>query len=348
MKKKLWSILLLPLLLTACAVDLPSAPTAYNTYGLTTENDLRLAEKSQKIEDFYEQGIAGTFTGADQLSIYYKVFRQKQASGPAIMISSGRTEAAIKYKELIFDLYNNGYSVYIHDHRGQGLSARMLDDPDMGYVREFQHYIDDMRQFYLEQVEPSGHSSVYLIAHSMGGAIGMTYLEQFPKDFRAASFSSPMLDLPNGACGGARFLIGKKIKYALGQGPVKEPPTAFKKNKLTGSRVRYDRMNEALANVPEARLGGVTYQWVTASCDQFEYMEKHLDQVQTPFLIFSAKNEQIVREKAHEKFIDLGQELGKECQGYLIHDAQHELLVEKDLQRMQMINQTLSFFKSKQ
>jgi alpha-beta hydrolase superfamily lysophospholipase len=29
----------------------------------------------------------------------------------------------------------------------------------------------------------------------MGGAIGMTYLEQNPNDFNAAAFSSPMLGL---------------------------------------------------------------------------------------------------------------------------------------------------------
>ena len=346
MKKKYRVILLLSILLTACAVDLPVPPAAYNTFGLTLESDLEKAEKVKEIEAFYQQGLEGTFTGADELPIYFKVFRQKKDNSPAIMISSGRTEAAIKYKELIFDLYKNGYSVYIHDHRGQGLSGRMLEDPDMGYVREFQHYIDDMRQFYRQEVEPSKHQAVFLIAHSMGGAIGMTYLEQFPNDFQAAAFSSPMLELPNGACGGTKLLIGKKIKYALGQGPYREKPVRFSKNKLTGSEVRYDRMNAAFAAEPKARLGGVTYQWVKASCDQFKYMKEHIGQIQTPFIIFSAENEQIVKEKGHQRFVELAQEQGKDGRGFLIYDAQHELLIEKDQQRMQTINQSLWFFES--
>ena len=346
MKKKYRVILLLSILLTACAVDLPVPPAAYNTFGLTMESDLENTEKAKEIEAFYQQGREGTFTGADELSIYFKVFRQKNDNSPAIMISSGRTEAAIKYKELIFDLYKIGYSVYIHDHRGQGLSGRMLEDPDMGYVREFQHYIDDMHQFYRQEVEPKNHKAVFLIAHSMGGAIGMTYLEQFPDDFQAASFSSPMLELPNGACGGTKLLMGKKIKYAMGQGPYREEPVRFSKNKLTGSELRYNRMNAAYLAEPRARLGGATYQWVNESCDQFEYMEEHIGQIETPFIIFSAENEQIVKEKGHQRFVELAQEQGKDARGYLIHDAQHELLIEKDQQRMQTINQTLWFFES--
>ena len=105
-------------------------------------------------------------------------------------------------------------------------------------------------------------------------------------------------------------------------------------------------MNAAYLAEPRARLGGATYQWVNESCDQFEYMEEHIGQIETPFIIFSAENEQIVKEKGHQRFVELAQEQGKDARGYLIHDAQHELLIEKDQQRMQTINQTLWFFES--
>lgn len=38
------------------------------------------------------------------------------------------------------------------------------------------------------------------------------------------------------------------------------------------------------------------------------------------------------------------QKLGKDCIGYTIENAQHELLIEKDEQRIETINETLRFY----
>ena len=44
------------------------------------------------------------------------------------MVVNGRTEYAEKYAELFYDLKDLGFSLYIYDHRGQGLSSRLLAD----------------------------------------------------------------------------------------------------------------------------------------------------------------------------------------------------------------------------
>ena len=315
-----------------------------SAFKLTTVSRLKEPSYSREIEDFYERGTEGTFEGEAGVPIYFKIFRQ-QGTGPAIMISSGRTEAAIKYKELIFDLFNNGYSVYIHDHRGQGLSGRMTEDPDMGYIDSFRFYVNDMKSFYEGFVRPAGHSRVYLMAHSMGGAIGMTYLEQYPEDFDAAVFSSPMLGLDPPICTLAALLNGKKPRYAPGKsGYDPEAEAIFEGNTLTGSEIRFRRAYEAYSRVPEARLGGPSIQWVHRSCKQFGDLFDHIDQLETPFILFSAENEQIVDPKAHSKFISRAQELGKRCELHPIGDAQHELFIEKDPQRTEVLNASLQFF----
>ncbi len=313
-------------------------------FALTTVSQLEEASYSREIETFYEGGIEGTFEGEAGVPIYYKMFRQ-QGTAPAIMISSGRTEAAIKYKELIFDLFNNGYSVYIHDHRGQGLSGRMTEDRDMGYIDSFRFYVNDMKSFYEGFVRPAGHPRVYLMAHSMGGAIGMTYLEQHPEDFDAAVFSSPMLGLDPPICTLAGLLNRKNPRYAPGKsGYDPEAEALFEGNTLTGSEIRFRRAYEAYSRVPEARLGGPSIQWVHRSCKQFGMLFDHIDQLETPFILFSAENEQIVDPKAHNKFISRAQELGKQCELHPIGDAQHELFIEKDPQRTEVLNASLQFF----
>ncbi|MBL7472580.1 alpha/beta fold hydrolase [Robertkochia sediminum] len=313
-------------------------------YQLTTETQLLDTTHSREIDKFYDSGEEGTFEGKRNISIYYKKFEHPDTE-KAIVISSGRTEAAIKYKEVIYDLYRNGYSVYIHDHRGQGQSGRMTDDPQMGYVKAFQAYIDDMKMFYNDHVAPRNYDHTYLLAHSMGGAIGMTYLEQFPEDFDAAAFSSPMLGLKAPICSAAKVLVGEKPKYAVGQTAYKEDSLSFKNNALTGSKVRYDRMIAAYAEVPEARLGGATYRWLRESCKQFQYLYDHIDQIETPFILFSAENESIVAPYAHQKFITAAKDAGKKCVAYEVEGAEHELLIEQDEQRTQTLNATLDFYK---
>lgn len=343
MKTEKYILLVIIISLFSCKTNFKTLSKEKNNFNLTTVLQLQDKTYSQKIEGFYNDGKEGTFEGKDEVQIYYKIFEQENKE-KAILISSGRTEAAIKYKELIFDLFNNGYSIYIHDHRGQGLSGRMIEDPEMGYIDTFQFYIDDMKFFYDKYLKPNNYKKTYLLAHSMGGAIGMTYLEQNLNDFNAAAFSSPMLGFKPPGCDIVKVLDGKKPKYALGEAAYKDDTTTFKGNILTGSEVRYYRMVNAFTKEPKAKLGGATYHWAHKSCQQFDYIFDNVDKIKTPFILFSAENEQIVDPYAHQKFIDAAQKLGKDCIAYEVENAQHELLIEKDEQRVETINEILNFY----
>lgn len=336
-------LLVVSFLLSGCNPQFSRLSKEENRYELTTEPQLADETYSNEIEAFYDSGIEGNFTGKADVEIYYKIFQQPNADR-AILISTGRTEAAIKYKELVFDLYRIGFSVYIHDHRGQGKSGRMTEDGEMGYIDVFQHYIDDMKYFRDAFVQPRNYNKVYLLTHSMGGAIGMTYLEQHPDDFDAAAFSSPMLGLKPGICGVVKVLVGDKPKYAIGESKYEDDKVRFEGNTLTGSELRYNRMVQAFSKEPQARLGGATYQWLNESCKQFEYMFDNIESIETPFILFSAENEQIVYPGAHQRFIADAQKLNKACIAYEITDAKHELLIEKDKARIETINQALDFF----
>ena len=109
------------------------------TIDLTTEE--RLSEDfPTKIVPFYASGTSGEFAGKENKKIRYRIFAlsDRPAEQGAIVISSGRTEGMIKYQELIYDLSRQGYSVYIHDHRGQGYSERINPKkPELGLVESF-------------------------------------------------------------------------------------------------------------------------------------------------------------------------------------------------------------------
>ncbi len=340
-------ILLLSIVLSlaSCSSSLKHIKQQNNIYNLTTEQNLLDANYSSKIEDFYKTGLSGTFKGENNIKIYYKIFKHVNEKA-AIVISSGRTEAAIKYKELIFDLYNNGYSIYISDHRGQGLSGRMVEDHDMGYIDDFQFYIDDLKNFYDNFVTKTKHNNIFLLAHSMGGAIGLTYIEQYPKDFTAAAFSSPMWGLPIPTCGAVKVLETDKPKYALGQIIYMDDSVKFEDNHLTYSKIRYQRMLKAFNETVEARVGGASYRWVGKSCKQFKIMYKNLNEIQIPVEVFSAKDDAVVAISSHANFVKKMKDLDKNVHAYLVPNAMHELFIEKDVSRINTLTSILNFYAS--
>lgn len=338
-------ILLLFFSITSCSKKLETLETQLESpYNFTSEQDLLNAEKLNEIETFYNKFPGETFVGIDSIPIYYKIFKQPKELKGAILISTGRTESVIKYKELIYDLYRNGYSVYIHDHRGQGLSGRMTLDPEIGFVEDFQDYITDMKTFYDLKIQPNNYKQVYLLAHSMGGAIGFTYLQQFPNDFKAAAFSSPMFGLSFIQCSLGKALDKDEPAFAPTQKNYLESRETFKKNTLTNCQIRYDIFTKTFMSEPNARLGGISLHWLHKSCNQFDIMFQGISKIQTPSLVFSAEEEEIVDPAAHFKFVEEAKVWNKDVKGYSVKHAKHELFIEKDVVRNAVLTTILDFY----
>ncbi len=74
--------------------------------------------------------------------------QRKAATKPkaTVVVVNGRTESYLKYQELAYELTQQGYQVLMFDHRGQGLSTRLTDNPHKGHIEDFQQYVDDMHQ----------------------------------------------------------------------------------------------------------------------------------------------------------------------------------------------------------
>ncbi len=333
------------MLISSCSDNLPTLKGQESSYSSTTENELKDENKLKQLNDFYNEGIENYFYGIDSIPIYYKIFKHHSSEKGAILISTGRTESAIKYKELIYDLYQNGYSIYIHDHRGQGLSGRMAKDSEIGHIDVFQNYISDMKMFYQRILLPNKHSAIYLLSHSMGGAIGMIYLQQFTKDFKAAAFSSPMLGLSFIQCSLGKALDKNEPVYAPTQKGYLESRESFESNTLTNSKTRFSLFYETYQNEPRVRLGGVSLHWINESCNQFQTISNNIGAIKTPSIIFSAEEEEIVDPNAHVKFIEKARTFNAPIEGYFVKNAKHELFIEKDRTRSNVLSRILDFYK---
>ena len=306
-----------------------------------------------------DQVIKGHFVNKQKLDIHYAYVLVPDAE-KAVVFSPGRVEGYAKYQEVLYDFTQQGYSVFIIDHQGQGLSSRRLDNKYKGYVENFNDYVVDFHQFIEEIVKPKYDGELLLASHSMGGAIGLRYIEQYPNQFTKAVFSSPMWGLSSGSLPQwiARSIFSVAnwtTKLIMDQSPYffggkDYSPTPFEENQLTNSKTRYDYFRSVYAANPELQLGSVTFSWIKESVDAIDIAFEQLHLVKLPVMVFQAKDDEVVDNIAQNEFCTELARLGNPCVNdspIIIDDAKHELFIAPDKQRSEALDKIFTFLDNK-
>jgi lysophospholipase len=190
-----------------------------------------------------------------------------------VVVLPGRTECIEKYGRAAGDLVRRGYSVITVDWRGQGLSDRALPDPLPGHVGDFAEYQEDLDAMLAEADRAGLPEPRFLMAHSMGGCIGLRALNR-GLPFHAAVFSAPMWGITMAAwlrpvAQVVTMLagpLGLAHRYAPTTGPdayLLQAP--FEGNVLTTDREMWAYMRDQVRAVPEFALGGPSLAWLGAA-----------------------------------------------------------------------------------
>ena len=289
---------------------------------------------------------SGVLTTVDGIQLQYYAHRTEAAS-QAFVISPGRMELAVKYAELAFELVQAGYSVYLLDHRGQGLSQRELANPHKGYVNDFAQYQQDLAYFVNHTVVPAGHSRHIALGHSMGCAILAGYLQNHPHPFSAAILASPMFGIYTGlvpyrlaqslalAYGYVNRWLSKDIWYFPGQGDYHEKP--FLHNPLSHCQSRYQWLMQLYQQYPKAQLGGVTTRWISAAITAMQQIKQRAAQWTLPVLLLQAGADKVVSNHAQNLWY---QQLSASLLRSKVHiaKAKHEIFMETDNVRQQAVS----------
>lgn len=267
--------------------------------------------------------------------------RQGEADRGGILLLSGRTEFIEKYFETVAALRRRGFSVWMLDWRGQGHSGRLLADRAKGHAARFEDFVADLALFIRGTVLPAlGDQPLALLAHSMGGNIGLRYLHDHPGVIARAAFSAPMIDFLRGglplwlvrALGGiAGSLSSWSSEYGPGQAARRDDDELFEGNKLTTCPHRFERTRRWLRHDPALHLGGVTWGWLRAAGDSVARIggPGFAEAIRIPVLIVIAGNERIADNAAIRRFA------ARLPKGRLevIPGAEHEILAEADALR---------------
>lgn len=219
-----------------------------------------------------------------------------------VLLFPGRTEYIEKYAGIARSLTGAGYDVLSIDWRGQGLSGRLLPDLRLGHIVQFADYQRDVAQVVAAAAELDLPRPWHLLAHSMGGCIGLAALEG---DLPVASavFSAPMWginlrQMPHGVALGMAYLAGR-----LGRGNRAAPGSGalgayvldegFSVNLLTEDADEWCRMVREAAVWPDLTIGGASFDWVGKALNECSRLSR-LPSPDLPATISLGSQERIV------------------------------------------------------
>ena len=294
-------------------------------------------------------GIARWLDTDDGVRIRAAAWRGGQASRGTILVFPGRTEYIEKYGPLAGDLVAGGYAVATLDWRGQGLAGRMHPDRDLGHVVGFGDYQRDVRAL-LDFVRAEGlPEPLYLVAHSMGGCIGLrALLDGLP--VRAAALTAPRWGIrmtrPLRSLAWGLSTLSRPLGFSNRMAPGQAPHpyvlrVPFEENTLTTDRPTWEFFGEQISAYPDLALGGPSLRWLNEALVEMRRLSR-LPSPALPVRAWVGSDERIVdpaRIRAR-----MGRWPGGELQ--VIDGARHEVLMERPEIRSAVLDQMQELFES--
>jgi len=112
----------------------------------------------------------GWLGSADGTRLYWQTWEPESAPRAAVILVHGAAEHSGRYAHVAERLVAEGYAVYALDHRGHGRSngrRAMIDRLD--------RLVDDLGLFVARVREEHEGRPPFLVGHSLGGAVSLTY-----------------------------------------------------------------------------------------------------------------------------------------------------------------------------
>ncbi len=252
-----------------------------------------------------------------------------------VLLLHGFTEFIEKYYEVVEHLLARDLAVVSYDHRGQGLSGRLLpeDHPrrQAGYQTDFGELVADLGLVYESEVAELLPRPHLLVAHSMGGNVALRSLQEAPHRFDRAVLSAPMTGFDRlplwlmRTVAGLQVGLGRGDRYIWGSGEVDlDDPV----NRVTSDMARHARNNDFLRSEPRLATAGATWRMtreVVRTVTEVNRPER-LRAIETPTLLVSPGRDLVVSPRSHARIAEHAPrvELAE------VPEAMHEILQETD------------------
>ncbi len=229
------------------------------------------------VADAPEGGVAHWVTARDGLKLRAANWAHGGAKG-TVLLFPGRTEYVEKYGRAAADLRARGYAMATIDWRGQGLADRLHEDAAMGHVPDFVEYQRDVAALVAYARAQGLPEPYHLLAHSMGGCIGLrSVMQDLP--VKSAVFSAPMwgllFALPLRPVLWSMRRLGRRLPWPNRYPPGQRPETyvlhnGYQANVLTSDHDMWEYMCRQVDKHPDLALGGPSFRWVQEALHEME------------------------------------------------------------------------------
>lgn len=148
---------------------------------------------------------ASTFEGEGGVLLFEESWHPAAAPRAVVVIVHGLKDYGHRYAALASELVGKGFAVYAFDQRGHGHSAGAR-----AYVEHFDEYEKDLSRFIDRVAAREPGRPIFLVGHSMGGAIATLYTLDHGDRLAGLVLSAPALarnpDVSGAAIGFTKFL----------------------------------------------------------------------------------------------------------------------------------------------
>ena len=292
---------------------------------------LDLAPYHAQLAQGPEDAVAHWLTCADGVRIRVGLWNRDAERGTVILFP-GRSEYVEKYGRTAKELGDLGFASAAIDWRGQGLATRLHDNPAIGHVGHFTDYQMDVAAVMAHLREMGVPEPYYLLAHSMGGCIGLRALyDGLP--VAAAAFTAPMWGiLMAPALRPIAWTLSSVSRpfgfsHVFAPGQVPEPyitRVTYDENHLTSDEPTFNWLREHLKQVPGLGLGGASLNWLNQALIEMRHL-RGMASPDLPCVTFLGTEEDIVDPAA------IRERMARWPDGRLVtfSNAQHELQMER-------------------
>ncbi len=133
-------------------------------------------------------GTTGKIKSED-ISLFYRYW-EGQADKPVLLFVHGLGEHSGRYLNPVNFFSQRGYTIYAYDHRGHGRSSG-----HRAYAERFARFVGDLERVITFVKRQEGNKPIFLVGHSFGGQVVLTYGAMRDTGVAGIIASSPNLRL---------------------------------------------------------------------------------------------------------------------------------------------------------